>query len=78
MELARRVSAVDPAAALAAAEAGPDDIPAQLLAADVEVQSGQADPAYGRLVDLVRRSAGDDREIIRTDLLSLFTVAGPG
>ena len=77
VELARRVSGVDPAAALAAAEAGPDDMPAQLLAADVEVQSGQADRAYSRLVDLVRRSAGDDREIIRRHLLALFTVAGP-
>jgi putative thioredoxin len=75
--LARRVTGIDPAAALATAKAKPDDIPAQLLAADVEVLSGQADRAYSRLVDLVRRSAGDEREEIRKHLLSLFTVAGP-
>jgi len=75
--LARRVNGVDPAAALAAAEAKPDDVPAQLLAADVEVLSGQAEQAYARLVDVVRRTAGDDRESARAHLVSLFTIAGP-
>lgn len=75
--LARRVQRVDPAAALAAAEAKPDDLAAQLLAADVEVLSGAAEKAYTRLVDLVRRSSGEDRESVRRHLLSLFTVAGP-
>ncbi|WP_422773472.1 tetratricopeptide repeat protein [Plantactinospora sp. WMMC1484] len=75
--LARRVSGADPAAALAAAAAAPDDVPAQLLAADVEVLSGQAEQAYARLVELVRRTAGDDREVARQHLVSLFTIAGP-
>jgi putative thioredoxin len=75
--LARRAAGVDPNAALAAAQAGPDDLPAQLLAADVEVLSGFADRAYLRLVDLVRRSAGEDRETVRRHLVSLFAVAGP-
>ncbi|MFC0530040.1 tetratricopeptide repeat protein [Phytohabitans kaempferiae] len=75
--LARRVVGVDPNAALAAAEAKPDDVAAQLLAADVEVLSGFADRAYKRLVDLVRTTAGDEREEIRKHLLSLFTIAGP-
>ncbi|MDQ7909846.1 tetratricopeptide repeat protein [Phytohabitans sp. ZYX-F-186] len=75
--LARRVVGVDPRSALAAAEAKPDDVPAQLLAADVEVLSGLADEAYKRLVDLVRRTFGDEREEIRKHLLSLFTIAGP-
>jgi putative thioredoxin len=75
--LARRVVGVDPAAAIAAAQANPDDVPGQLLAADVEVLAGQAEQAYARLVDLVRRSAGDDRETIRRHLVSLFAVAGP-
>ncbi|MFY1687582.1 tetratricopeptide repeat protein [Plantactinospora sp. WMMB782] len=75
--LARRVSGADPAAALAAAESAPDDVPAQLLAADIEVLSGQAEQAYARLVELVRRTAGDDREAARQHLVSLFTIAGP-
>ena len=75
--LAKRVQDVDPAAALDDATSLPDDIDAQLLAADVEVLSGQAEQAYARLVGLVRRVFGDDREKVRQHLVSLFTVAGP-
>ncbi|MFI6824966.1 tetratricopeptide repeat protein [Micromonospora sp. NPDC050187] len=75
--LVRRVGGADPVAVFAAAEANHDDVEAQLLAADVEVLSGQAEAAYARLVALVRRTAGDDREKARQHLVSLFTVAGP-
>ncbi|MEH1013960.1 tetratricopeptide repeat protein [Micromonospora sp. CPCC 206060] len=75
--LARRVSGADPGSALAAAEANPDDVDAQLLAADIEVLSGQAEQAYARLVAVVRRTAGDERERTRQHLVSLFTIAGP-
>jgi len=75
--LARRVSGTDPAAAIAKARAAPDDVPAQLLAADVEMLSGHADQAYTRLVELVRRTSGEDRETVRKHLVSLFAVAGP-
>nr|MDT0658362.1 tetratricopeptide repeat protein [Micromonospora sp. DSM 115978] len=75
--LARRVAGVNPAAVLAAAQAAPDDVDAQLLAADVEMISGQAEQAYQRLVGLVSRTAGEDRERTRQHLVSLFTLAGP-
>ena len=68
---------MDPAAALAKAAAGPDDLAAQLLAADIEVLSGQAPEAYERLVQLVKRTSGDDRDAVRKHLLLLFSVAGP-
>ncbi|NED53949.1 tetratricopeptide repeat protein, partial [Micromonospora aurantiaca] len=66
-----------PQGALDAAAAAPDDVDAQLLAADIEVLSGLADQAYKRLVGLVRRTAGDDRDRVRQHLLGLFTIAGP-
>jgi putative thioredoxin len=75
--LAKRVQSVEPQQVLAEAEQRPDDIDAQLRAADVEVLSGQAEQAYARLVGLVRRVFGDDREKVRQHLVSLFTVAGP-
>ena len=75
--LARRVAGVDRAAALRAADQAPDDIDAQLRAADLEVLGGQAEAAYQRLIGLVRRTAGEDRERVRQHLVSLFTVAGP-
>jgi putative thioredoxin len=75
--LLRRVQGVDAGAALKAATDAPDDVSAQLLAADIEVISGRAEQAYARLVDLVRRVFGDDRNTVRGHLVSLFTVAAP-
>lgn len=77
VNLLRRITGVDPRAALAAAAAAPNDIEAQMLAADIEVVSGQADVAYKRLVDVVRRTSGDDRDALRKHLVSLFTIAAP-
>jgi putative thioredoxin len=77
VELYRRVTGVDAADALAKAAAAPDDIEAQQLAADVEILSGQAPEAYERLVGLVRRTGGDERDAVRKHLLSLFSIAGP-
>jgi putative thioredoxin len=75
--LLQRTQSVDPSKVLAQAAASPDDVEAQLLAADVEVLSGLAEEAYQRLVQLVRRTSGEDREAVRRHLVSLFTVAGP-
>ncbi|MEV6629226.1 tetratricopeptide repeat protein [Actinoplanes sp. NPDC051470] len=77
VELYRRIQGVDAATAMAKAEADPDDLAAQQLAADIEVLSGQAPEAYQRLIALVKRTSGDERDEVRKHLLSLFTVAGP-
>jgi putative thioredoxin len=77
VDLYRRVADADPADVLAKAAAAPDDLDAQRLAADVEVLSGSAEQAYSRLVGLVKRISGDDRDAIRKHLLSLFAVAAP-
>jgi putative thioredoxin len=77
VELYRRISGADPASVLAKAAANPDDLEAQQLAADVEVLSGQAEEAYSRLVAVIKRTSGDDRDAVRKHLLSLFSVAGP-
>jgi putative thioredoxin len=74
--LVRRVQGADPAQILADAQAKPDDVAAQTRAADLEVLSGEAGQAYQRLVDLVRRTSGPDREAVRQHLLSLFAIAG--
>ena len=77
VDLYRRISGADPTAVLAKAAADPDDLDAQRLAADIEVLSGQAPEAYSRLVSLIKRTSGDDRDAVRKHLLSLFSVAGP-
>ena len=76
--LVRRVSDVrDYTAAVAAAEARPDDVDAQLLAADLQLLSGQVEQAFARLLDLIRRTTGTERDAARTRLISLFELLPP-
>jgi putative thioredoxin len=75
--LLRRTLGVDLAGALQAAAAAPTDVAAQSRAADVEVISGDAPAAYARLIELVRRTSGEEREAVRKHLISLFTMASP-
>ena len=76
VELVQRSQGLDVATVLAAADSAPDDIGAQTRAADIEFLSGRIEEALSRLVTLVGRSSGDDREQARTHLLELFTVLG--
>ena len=75
--LLQRSADVDPAAVLAAAQAAPDDVAAQTAAADVEVLSEQIEAAVQRLVALVRRTAGDERDAARVHLLGLLDALDP-
>jgi putative thioredoxin len=75
--LLRRTQGVDPAEAVAAADAAPDDVAAQTLAADMELLDGRADEGFARLVDTVRRTSGEDRDAARQHLLGLFEIAAP-
>ncbi|WP_219462896.1 tetratricopeptide repeat protein [Nonomuraea rhizosphaerae] len=50
----------------------PADIDAALLAADLEMLSGAVDEAFQRLIAVVKRTSGDDRDKVRRHLLSLF------
>ncbi len=70
-----RASALDPQAVLdtAATSAAVED---QLAAADVEMLSGEVEQAFSRLIALVRRSAGGDRDTARLRLLELFETLG--
>jgi len=72
----QHTSGVDAAAARAAADASPDDLEAQTLAADVDLLEGDVDAAFARLVELVRRTSGDERNAAREHLLALFAAVG--
>ncbi len=76
VKLLQRTQGVELAAARAAAAAAPDDVPAQLLVADLDVLGGHVEDAFGRLVDLVRVSAGAERDQVRQHLLGLFDIVG--
>jgi len=75
--LLRTAGVQDPVAVLRAATDAPDDIAAQTAAADVEILSEQIEPAIARLVALVRRTADDDREVVRMHLLELLDALDP-
>ncbi len=72
----QRTAGADPSATRTAAAERPDDVEAQTLAADLDLLGGHVEDAFGRLVDLVRRSAGDERDAARTHLLGLFAAVG--
>ncbi|WP_372736031.1 co-chaperone YbbN [Nocardioides sp.] len=74
--LLQRTQSVDPEAARAAAEADPDDIGAQTMMADLDLLGGRVEEAFGRLIDLVRRTSGDERNAVREHLVGLFTAVG--
>ncbi|MGA5819657.1 tetratricopeptide repeat protein [Kitasatospora sp. NPDC094028] len=76
-QLLRRVEALDPQEVRATAAAAPKDVEAQLRAADLDLVGGHVEDAFGRLVDTVGRTFGEDRDTARVRLLELFEVIGP-
>jgi putative thioredoxin len=72
----QRTQGVDLNEARAAAAANPDDIDAQTLVADLDMLGGHVDDAFQRLIDLVRRTSGDERNRAREHLLGLFAAVG--
>ena len=75
VQLFRRADEAGPDA-LAAADAAPEDVAAQTRAADFLLGTGNIEAAFDRLLDVVRRSAGEDRDLARTHLVELFAVVG--
>jgi putative thioredoxin len=76
--LLQRTQGADLAAARAAAADRPTDVAAQALVADLDVLGGHVEDAFGRLLDLVRATTGEEREQARQHLLQLFAVVGSG
>ncbi|MFD5698511.1 tetratricopeptide repeat protein [Streptomyces lasiicapitis] len=75
-ELLQRVQDLDPAAVRKDAAEKPGDVPAQIAAADLDLVGGHVEDAFARLIDAVKRTAGDDRDAARVRLLELFEVVG--
>ncbi|MBW5421987.1 tetratricopeptide repeat protein [Streptomyces sp. BG9H] len=75
-ELLQRVQGLDPQQVRKDAAEKPADVAAQIAAADLDLVGGHVEDAFGRLIDTVRRTAGDDRDAARVRLLELFEVVG--
>lgn len=72
----QRTQGVDLNAAREQAAQNPTDLAAQSLVADLDLLGGHVDDAFDRLIDLVRRAAGDDRDRARQHLLDLLAAVG--
>ncbi len=72
----QRTQGADLNAARDAAAADRDDVDAQIMVADLDLLGGHVDDAFDRLVDLIRRVDGDERDRVREHLLGLFAAVG--
>jgi putative thioredoxin len=77
VNLIRRVSSYDQAKARRDAAEHPGDVAAQIRVADIELASGRVEEAFDRLLGVVRRTSGEEREQARAHLVSLFEVLPP-
>jgi putative thioredoxin len=77
VSLIQRVSGYDQAAARRDAAASPADVDAQLRVADIELAAGRAGEAFDRLLGVIRRTSGDERNKARLHLLDLFEIFPP-
>jgi putative thioredoxin len=75
-ELLQRVQGMDAQKVRQEAAAKPADAAAQIAAADLDLVGGHVEDAFGRLVEAVRVTFGDDRDTVRLRLLELFEVVG--
>ena len=77
VNLIRRASSYDPATVSREAAASPDDSDAQLRMADVQMASGDAEEAFDRVLGVIKRTSGAERNTARLHLLDLFEVLPP-
>jgi putative thioredoxin len=77
VKLFQRVDSYDQAEARRDAAAHPDDVDAQIRVADIDMALGRAEEAYDRLLGVIKRTSGEDRNTVRLHLVSLFELFPP-
>jgi putative thioredoxin len=77
VNLFRRVNSYNADQARRAGAAKPNDVDAQIQVADIEMSMGKAEEAFDRLLGLVRRTSGEDRNKARQHVVQLFEIFPP-
>jgi putative thioredoxin len=77
VNLIRRVTSYNQAQARRDAAEHPSDVAAQIKVADIELAGGRIEESFDRLLGVVRRTSGDEREQARKHLVSLFDLLPP-
>lgn len=76
VQLVKRTNELDETAVRKVADEQPANVAAQIEAADLDMIADKVDEAFERLIETVRQTSGEDRDVARTHLLALFEVAG--
>ena len=77
VNLIRRVSSYDQAKVRRDAAEHPADAEAQIRVADIDMASGRVEDAFDRLLGVIRRTSGEDRDKARVHLVGLFEILPP-
>ena len=77
VNLIRRVSSYDQARARREAAERPADAEAQIRVADIDLASGRVEDAFDRLLGVVRRTSGEEKDKARVHLVGLFEILPP-
>ncbi len=77
VNLIRRVSSYDQAKARRDAAERPGDVEAQARVADIDMATGRIEEAFNRLLGVVRRTSGEERDQARVHLVGLFEILPP-
>src|ERR1700760_709682 len=77
VELFRRLDSYDEAKVRREAAEHPDDLQAQCSVADLGVGAGHIEEAFDRLLGVVRRTTGAERDQARQQLIALFELFPP-
>ena len=77
VNLIRRISSYDQVQARRDAAEHPGDVAAQIRVADIDLASGRIEEAFDRLLGVIRRTSGEEREQARAHLVSLFEILPP-
>ena len=77
VELFQRLDSYDEKAVRRAAAEHPDDVEAQARVADLDVAAGKIEDAFDRLLGVVRRTSGEQRDQARARLVGLFEIFPP-
>jgi putative thioredoxin len=77
VNLIRRVSSYDQARVRRDAAEHPGEADAQIRVADIDLASGRVEEAFDRLLGVVRRTSGEERNKARAHLVSLFELLPP-
>jgi putative thioredoxin len=77
VELFRRLDSYDETKVRREAAEHPDDVAAQGQVSDIEIGAGHIEEAFDRLLGVVRRTSGDQRDAARKQLIGLFDIFPP-